>query len=55
MLELAEQYQNDGLNGMSGAQGEEEIAEIMTKVYKIRPFGIEPVNMRELNPTGMRI
>lgn len=37
---------------MSGAQGEEEIAEIMTKVYKIRPFGIEAVNMRELNPSG---
>jgi len=55
MLELAEQDQNDGFDGMSGAQGEEEIAEIMTKVYKIRPFGIEPVNMRELNPTGMCI
>jgi DNA replication licensing factor MCM4 len=37
---------------MSGAQGEEEIADIMTKVYKIRPFGVEAVNMRELNPTG---
>ena len=52
MLELAEQDQNDGFDEMSGAQGEEEIADIMTKVYKIRPFGIETVNMRELNPTG---
>lgn len=51
-LELAEQDQNDGFDGMSGAQGEEEIADIMTKIYKIRPFGIEAVNMRELNPTG---
>jgi len=52
MLELAEQDQSDGFDEMSGAQGEEEIAEIMTKVYKIRPFGVEAVNMRELNPTG---
>ena len=52
MLELAEQDQSDGFDEMSGAQGEEEIAEIMTKVYKIRPFGIEALNMRELNPTG---
>lgn len=52
MLELAEQDQSNGFDEMSGAQGEEEIAEIMTKVYKIRPFGIEAVNMRELNPAG---
>ena len=53
MLELAEQDQSNGFDGMSGPQGEEEIAEIMTKVYKIRPFGVEAVNMRELNPAGM--
>jgi len=53
MLELAEQDQINDFDGMSGAQGEEEVAEIMTKVYKIRPFGIEAVNMRELNPAGM--
>lgn len=52
MLELGEQDQSNGFDEMTGAQGEEEIAEIMTKVYKIRPFGIEAVNMRELNPTG---
>ena len=52
MLEIAEQDQSNGFDEMSGAQGEEEIAEIMTKVYKIRPFGVEAVNMRELNPTG---
>ena len=54
MLELAEQDQSNGFDELTGAQGEEEIAEIMTKVYKIRPFGIEAVNMRELNPTGRR-
>ena len=52
MLELAEQDQSNGFDGMTGTAGEEDIADIMTKVYKIRPFGIESVNMRELNPTG---
>lgn len=53
MLEIAEQDQADGMDEMRGAQGEEEIAEIMGRVYKIRPLGLDPVNMRELNPTGM--
>lgn len=52
MLETAEQDQQAGLEGMTGQDGEEEIAEIMSKVYKIRPFGLQSVNMRELNPTG---
>jgi DNA replication licensing factor MCM4 len=52
MLELADADAQDGMDGMVGAQGEEEIAEIMGKVYKIRPFGLPSVNMRELNPTG---
>lgn len=53
MLEIAEQDQQAGLEGMTGQDGEEEIAEIMSKVYKIRPFGLQSVNMRELNPTGV--
>lgn len=52
MLEIAEQDQQAGMEGMQGPDGEEEIAEIMSKVYKIRPFGLPSVNMRELNPTG---
>jgi DNA replication licensing factor MCM4 len=52
MLEVAEQDQQAGIEGMIGQDGEEEIAEIMSKVYKIRPFGMQSVNMRELNPTG---
>lgn len=52
MLEIAEQDQGAGMEGMVGQDGEEEIAEIMSKVYKIRPFGLLSVNMRELNPTG---
>ncbi|KAI0088265.1 MCM-domain-containing protein [Irpex rosettiformis] len=51
MLEIAEQDQLAEMEGMTGQDGEEEIAEIMSKVYKIRPFGLQSVNMRELNPT----
>lgn len=39
--------------GMVGVQGDEEIADIMGKVYKVRPFGLTAVGMRELNPAGM--
>jgi len=37
---------------VAGVQGDEEIADIMGKVYKVRPFGLTAANMRELNPTG---
>ncbi len=53
MLELAEEDQAEGLEGMVGQEGEEEIADIMSKVYKVRPFGLPAVNMRSLNPQGM--
>jgi DNA replication licensing factor MCM4 len=51
MLEIAD---DDQRVGMRGVQGDEEIADIIGKVYNVRPFGIKPVrvNMRELNPTG---
>ncbi|EMD31706.1 hypothetical protein CERSUDRAFT_88861 [Gelatoporia subvermispora B] len=55
MLEIAEEDQQAGMEGMRGPQGEEEIAEIMGKVYKIRSFGMSAVNMRDLNPTGEHI
>ncbi|KZT64472.1 MCM-domain-containing protein [Daedalea quercina L-15889] len=51
MLEVAEEDQQAGMAGMIGPEGEEEIAEIMSKVYKIRPFGMPAINMRDLNPT----
>ncbi|KAF7313598.1 DNA helicase [Mycena chlorophos] len=51
MLAIAEEDRRDGLEDMEGAQGEAEISEIMSKVYKTRPFGLPSVNMRELNPT----
>ena len=53
MLELAEEDQAEGVEGMVGQEGEEEIADIMSKVYKVRPFGLPAVNMRSLNPQGM--
>jgi DNA replication licensing factor MCM4 len=52
MLELADADQQAGMEGMVGREGDDEIAEIMGKVYKIRPFGVNAVNMRELNPQG---
>lgn len=52
MLETADMDQQTGMDGMEGAEGDEEVAEIMGKVYKVRPFGLPAVNMRELNPTG---
>lgn len=51
MLEIADMDQQAGIEGMEGADGEEEIADIMGKVYKVRPFGLPSINMRELNPT----
>ncbi|KIO11065.1 hypothetical protein M404DRAFT_994735 [Pisolithus tinctorius Marx 270] len=51
MLELAEEDQNAGMEGMQGDQGDEEIADIMAKVYRVRPFGLKAINMRDLNPT----
>ncbi|TFK75716.1 MCM-domain-containing protein [Pluteus cervinus] len=51
MIETAELDQQAGMEGMEGQEGELEIAEIMGKIFKVRPFGIPSVNMRELNPT----
>lgn len=51
MLETADIDQQAGMDGMRGDAGDEEIADIMGKIYKVRPFGLTPVNMRELNPT----
>ncbi|KAI0080394.1 MCM-domain-containing protein [Panus rudis PR-1116 ss-1] len=51
VLEVAEQDRISSAPGMTGAEGDAEIAEILDKVYKIRPFGMQSVNMRDLNPT----
>ncbi|CAL1709698.1 unnamed protein product [Somion occarium] len=51
MLEVAEEDREAGVDGMTGPEGEAEIAEILDKVFKIRPFGLPSINMRDLNPT----
>ncbi|KAF9485740.1 cell division control protein 54 [Pholiota conissans] len=51
MLEVADADQQAGMEGMRGAEGDEEIADIMGRVYKVRPFGLLSVNMRTLNPS----
>ena len=55
MLDIADMDHQAGLEGMQGAEGEEEIGEIMGKVYKVRPFGLPAANMRSLNPSGLYI
>jgi DNA replication licensing factor MCM4 len=52
MLEVAEEDQQAAMEGMVGTEGDEEIAEVMARVYKVRPFGLSSVNMRDLNPGG---
>ena len=52
MLGLAEEDQEAGVEGMGGEQGQEEIDEIIGRVYKVRPFGEKAGNMRDLNPSG---
>jgi DNA replication licensing factor MCM4 len=52
MLDVADMDQQEGVEGMVGAEGDAEIAELMGRVYKVRPFGLTSVNMRDLNPTG---
>jgi DNA replication licensing factor MCM4 len=52
MLELAESDLTDGVDGMQGKEGEVEVAEIMARVYKVRPCGLPVGNMRDLNPSG---
>ena len=52
IIDLAEADQTVGMEGMVGKQGEEEMAEILGKFYKVRPFGVQVGNMRGLNPSG---
>ncbi|KAF8186418.1 hypothetical protein BJ912DRAFT_1043146 [Pholiota molesta] len=51
MLEVADADQQAGVDGMQGDEGDEEIADIMGRVYKVRPFGLLSANMRTLNPS----
>lgn len=52
MLELADKDQEAEMEGMGGAEGDEEIGVIMSSDYRVHPFGLTSINMRDLNPTG---
>jgi DNA replication licensing factor MCM4 len=52
ILDVADMDQQEGVEGMVGVEGDTEIAEIVGRIYKARPFGLTSVNMRDLNPTG---
>ncbi|CAG7850423.1 DNA replication licensing factor MCM4; AltName: Full=Cell division control protein 54 [Serendipita indica DSM 11827] len=51
MVAIAEEDAANDMEGMRGDEAEEEINEIISRVYKVRPWGSEPCNMRDLNPS----
>ncbi|KAF8871558.1 MCM2/3/5 family-domain-containing protein [Gymnopilus junonius] len=51
MLEVAEMDQQADLEGMQGTEGDEEINEILGRIYRVRPFGLTAINMQTLNPS----
>ncbi|KAF5334076.1 hypothetical protein D9758_017661 [Tetrapyrgos nigripes] len=51
MLEIAERDTEESRDGIEGQVAYDEIGEIMGKVYKVRPFDVRGVNMKELNPS----
>ncbi|PWN48641.1 putative replication licensing factor MCM4 [Violaceomyces palustris] len=44
---------DDLKRGREGAVDESEIELMESKMYKVRPFGAEPTNMRDLNPSDI--
>ncbi len=53
MIELALEDARRGLDGMEGEAGEAEINVIENNLYKVRPFGLPSINMRDLNPSDI--
>ena len=51
MLELGEEDAERDEQKIGPQAWDEELGEIMSKVYKVRPFGLPSVNMRDLNPS----
>ena len=51
MLELGEEDAERDEQRIGQQAWDEELGEMMSKVYKVRPFNFESVNMRELNPS----
>ncbi|KAJ1027425.1 hypothetical protein NDA18_003431 [Ustilago nuda] len=53
MLEMAYEDQKEGRQGMGGDMGLAEIELMETKLYKVRPYGADAINMRDLNPADI--
>lgn len=50
MIDMAYDDNKDGQEGMEGELGQQEIDIIEGRMYKVRPFGLDAINMRNLNP-----
>ncbi|KZV85152.1 MCM-domain-containing protein [Exidia glandulosa HHB12029] len=50
VVRVAEEDQRQNVEGMRGAEGDKEIRALTVGIYKVRPFGLQTCNMRELNP-----
>ncbi|PWZ00613.1 putative replication licensing factor MCM4 [Testicularia cyperi] len=53
MLEMAYEDHKEGREGMGGDVGLAEIELMEGKLYKVRPFGADTINMRDLNPSDI--
>ena len=53
MIDLAEDDMRNGVDGMDGEAGNAEIEVIEAQLYKVRPFGLDNTNMRDLNPSDI--
>lgn len=50
MIETAYNDMKEGREGMEGELGQQEIDIMEGRMYKVRPFGLDSINMRDLNP-----
>ncbi|KAK0549154.1 MCM DNA helicase complex subunit [Tilletia horrida] len=53
MIEIANEDMQAGVHGMNNETGQGDIEAMEAKTYKVRPFGGQAVNMRDLNPTDI--
>ncbi|CAD6893383.1 unnamed protein product [Tilletia controversa] len=53
MIEIAMEDMRAGVHGMNNETGAGDIDAMEAKLYKVRPFGGETVNMRDLNPSDI--
>ncbi|KDN43338.1 MCM-domain-containing protein [Tilletiaria anomala UBC 951] len=53
MIGLAEEDNRNHVHGMEGEAGKAEIEVIEGNLYKVRPFGLDNTNMRDLNPSDI--